>query len=280
MATNHRSYPPILPRTALQTLPQPLPRELRVTLTERLQGRRCQITRGFLAALNQNLLHAAPIAEQREIHAWLGGLSERGLTQLAQTFTAALRQWLAHGGTSRHRQSTANSATRSTATQALALERDNHMCVLTCGPEPQVAHIVPFSLARLGGPIQQTMPSIFAFLRVFAGPTVVRNLEAYLFGGHGSSCQINRVENLLSLRPDPHHDFGSGKFVLEPVGDPLGEIRSPTDVLTSYQLRFSWVTENRPAGEGAEHAWDLIQVWIQAYQYPRMRIQLYQTSHS
>ncbi|KAF8415562.1 hypothetical protein EV426DRAFT_698818 [Tirmania nivea] len=148
------------------------------------------------------------------------------------------------------RQPSVNTATRFTATQALALERDNHMCVLTCGPEPQVAHIVLFSLARLGGPIQKTTPSTFAFLRVFAGPTVVCNLEAYLFGGHGSNSQINRVENLLSLWPGAHHNFRSGKFVLEPVGDPLGEIRSPTDVLTPYQLQFSWVMENWQAGEG------------------------------
>ena len=93
MAANHPSYPPLLPRTVFQGSLQPLPRELRVRLTERMQqGRRCQITRGFLAALNRNLLYAAPIAEQQQIHTWLSRLSERQLTQLAQTFTAALRQ--------------------------------------------------------------------------------------------------------------------------------------------------------------------------------------------
>jgi len=147
------------------------------------------------------------------------------------------------------------------------------MCVLTCEPEPQVAHIVPFSLGRLGGPLQQTMPSLFTFLRVFAGPTILHSLETYLVGVPGSRGQINRLENLLSLCPTVHHHFGEGTFVLEPVGDPLAGIRSRTDVLPSYQVRFSWVTENRPipsrvegeeghpSPEGVEEeAWDLTQV--------------------
>lgn len=93
MATNHPNYPPLLPRTVLRSPLSPLPREVRVALTQRLQQRRhCQITRGFLAALNLNLLYAAPMAEQQQVHAWLRGLSERGLTRLAQSFTAALRQ--------------------------------------------------------------------------------------------------------------------------------------------------------------------------------------------
>lgn len=93
MVTDHPNYSPLLPRTALSHPLQPLPHELRVALTERLQYRQqSQITRGFLAAVNQNLLHAAPIAEQHLIHAWLRGQSARGLTRLAQHYTAALRQ--------------------------------------------------------------------------------------------------------------------------------------------------------------------------------------------
>ncbi|RPB22939.1 hypothetical protein L211DRAFT_884254, partial [Terfezia boudieri ATCC MYA-4762] len=147
--------------------------------------------------------------------------------------------------------------------------RDNNSCVLTCRLQPQVAQIVPFSLERLGGPLQQTMPNIETFLRVFAGPTVVRKLEQYLLQGHSSRNQIieiNRVENLLCLAPDAHYYFGSGYILLEPVGDPLAGIQRSTDVLSSYDVRFSWLTGNRP-GAGVrggsdlqEDAWDLTQV--------------------
>ncbi|RPB22947.1 hypothetical protein L211DRAFT_850354 [Terfezia boudieri ATCC MYA-4762] len=100
------------------------------------------------------------------------------------------------------------------------------------------------------------MPNIETFLRVFAGPTV----------GYGSRNQINLVENLLCLAQDAHYYFGSGYFVLEPVGNPLAGIQRSTDVLSSYDVRFSWLTGNRP-GAGVrgfndlqEDAWDLTQV--------------------
>ncbi|RPB22938.1 hypothetical protein L211DRAFT_884251 [Terfezia boudieri ATCC MYA-4762] len=243
MANNHPSYPPILPRAALFHPLRPLPHEVREALTQRLrQRRRCEVTRGFLAPLNQNLLFAAPADEQQQIMAWLRGQSERALTQLAQTFRAAMRQsgqksmcaslGLGAGGrTPMGIQAVTNPVSRSPVTRAL---------------QPQAAHIVPFSLGRLGGPLQQTMPNIETFLRVFVGPTVVHNLERYLLQGHGSRNQINRVENMLCLAADAHQYFGSGYFVLEPVGDPLAKIQRSTDVRVDNDFQ--------------EDAWDLTQV--------------------
>ncbi|KAF8451657.1 hypothetical protein BGX38DRAFT_1259469 [Terfezia claveryi] len=186
-----------------------------------------------------------------------------------------MRQWLDAGSrtaarqqaeTSSEPQSATSSGSQSTRTWELALARDDNSCVLTWRINPEVAHIVPFSLGRLGGLLRQTMPNIEAILRVLAGPKVVRNLEQYLLQGHGSRNQIDRVENLICLSPDAHYYFGSGYIVLEPVEDPLAGIQSSTDVLSSYDVRFSWVTGNRP-GTGVrvcndlqEDAWDLTQV--------------------
>ncbi|RPB22960.1 hypothetical protein L211DRAFT_869119 [Terfezia boudieri ATCC MYA-4762] len=264
MPNDHPSYPPLLPRSALLHPLRPLPHEVRLALTQRLRQRRsCEVTRGFLAALNQNLLFAAPADEQQQIMAWLRDQSESGLIQLAQTFTAAMRQWLAAGGRTAVRIQLETYRESQSTTTGLALARDNNLCVLTRQCLPQVAHIVPFSLA---GPLQQTMPIIEAFLRVFVGPTVVRNLEQYLLQGHSSRNPINRVENLLCLSPNAHQCFGLGHFVLEPVGDPLAGIQIPTDVLSSYEVRFSWISENRPGASARgrsgsqQDLWDLTQV--------------------
>ncbi|KAF8449986.1 hypothetical protein BGX38DRAFT_521621 [Terfezia claveryi] len=169
--------------------------------------------------------------------AWLRGQSERGLTHLAQTFTAAMRQWLAAGRRTAVRlQAVTNPASRSTTTRGLVsvlvvkvwASLTSHCC----------SYCTILS-GMLGGPLQQTVPTIEAFLRVFAGPTVVRNLEQKLLHGLGLLNQINRVENYC------HQYFGSEHFVLEPVGDPLARIQLSTDVLSSYAIRFSWLTENR-----------------------------------
>lgn len=55
-----------------------------------------EITRGFLAVVDQNIHHAEPTVKQHRIHAWLRGQSERWSAQLAQTFTAALKQCSGH----------------------------------------------------------------------------------------------------------------------------------------------------------------------------------------
>ncbi|KAF8451658.1 hypothetical protein BGX38DRAFT_1259470 [Terfezia claveryi] len=167
--------------------------------------------------------------EQQQIMAWLKGQSEEDLAQLAQTFTAAMRQWLAAGiRTAVRPQAETSSESQSTRTWDLSI----HSLLI-------LYHILS----------RQTLPNIEAFLRVLAGPTVVRNLEPYLLQGHGSRNQIDRAENLICLSPDAHYYFGSGYIVLEPVGEPLAGIQSSTDVLSSYDVRFSWVT-----GIGQERA--------------------------
>ena len=134
------------------------------------------------------------------------------------------------------------------------------MCVLTCGPRPEVAHIISYSFGRHAGPLDQTMPNVMAFLNVFAGPDVVSNINNYLMRptADGRGSQINRVENLLSLASQIHQGFGAGDFVLEPVGDPLEALRD-NDVLTSYQVRFSWLTESRPS-DLQQDRWNLEQL--------------------
>lgn len=93
-----------------------------------------------------------------------------------------------------------------------ALGRDRGMCVLTCEPRPEVAHIIPYSFGRHADPLNHTMPNVMAFLEVFAGRDVVNNINNYLMrpSAHGRGSQNNRVENLLSLAPIMHHGFGSG----------------------------------------------------------------------
>ena len=137
-----------------------------------------------------------------------------------------------------------------------ALERDFGMCVLTCEPQPGVAHIIPYSFGRHAGPLDQTTPNIMAFLHIFAGPDAVNNINNYLMRptAYGRGSQINRVENLLSLAPNIHQRFGSGNFVLEPVGDPLEALRD-NDVLRHTRLASPGsqrivprTSENRIAG--------------------------------
>ncbi|KAF8424388.1 hypothetical protein EV426DRAFT_665981 [Tirmania nivea] len=259
---DHPNYPPLLPRAVLQQPLRPFPHVLRQELTQQLQRRPCEITRAFLATVNLNLLFGSPAEEQRLVHTRLRGLSPRALTQLAQACTAALRQWRTTSGRPVARQEGVI-ITRSAHTRQLALERDSQMCVLTREPRPEVAHIIAYSLGRHAGALDQTMPNVMAFLEMFAGPGVVNNINNYLM--RPTACgesQINRVENLLCLAPGIHHLFGSGIFVLEPVGDPLSTLRDNREVLTSYQVRFSWLTENRPSVENPERqdSWDLEQL--------------------
>jgi len=114
-----------------------------------------------------------------------------------------------------------------------------------------------------------------------AGPSVVRQLKEYLFNATDTAgrTRINRLENLVCLSLSNHDMFGSGYFVLEPVGDPLASL-GDYGQLWSYEMKFSWVPQNKPRQgtrqvlvsdihvtdnsletvNGVERSWDLTQV--------------------
>jgi len=121
------------------------------------------------------------------------------------------------------------------------------MCVVSLSTTPVVvAHIVPYSVGRDPRVLEEAMPDLFRFLTFLAGPSVVRELEEYLLSTDArGQTRINRLENLICLSPDNHDRFGHGSFVLEPVGDPLAGLRDDGQ-LWSYEVRFSWVPENKP----------------------------------
>jgi len=129
--------------------------------------------------------------------------------------------------------------------------------------------------------LEEARPDVFQFLTFLAGPSVVRQLKEYLFNATDTAgrTRINRLENLVCLSPTNHDMFGRGYFVLEPVGDPLASLGDHGQ-LWSYEVKFSWVPQNKPrqgtrkilmAGihvsdhsldtvNGVERSWDLTQV--------------------
>lgn len=111
-----------------------------------------------------------------------------------------------------------------------------------------MAHIIPYSFGRHAGPLRSSMPNVYRFLRVFAGPSVVDCLDQYFMvsAGAGGRTSINRLENLLCLLPASHDYFGQGLCILEPVGDPLGGLGDEEDSLESYNVHFTWLTRQHP----------------------------------
>jgi len=130
--------------------------------------------------------------------------------------------------------------------------------------------------------LEEARPDVFLFLTFLAGPSVVRRLKEYLFNPtdtSGRTTRINRLENLVCLSPDNHGRFGRGLYVLEPVGDPLASLGDHRK-LWSYEVRLSWVPQNKPRQgtrqvlvsdihvsdnsldtvNGVERGWDLTQV--------------------
>ena len=104
-----------------------------------------------------------------------------------------------------------------------------------------------YSVGRHYGPLEATMPNVFQFLSVSAGPTVIERINNYLLMpvSPGGRNNINRLENLLCLSANCHELFGHGIFVLEPLGDPLERLTDETQTLNEYDVRFSWVAQHR-----------------------------------
>jgi len=92
-------------------------------------------------------------------------------------------------------------------------------------------------------------PHFWGFLRMFLGDITTSNIETYLMqpstnNSHPTS--INRLENVIAMATHVHHQFGTGKIILEPVGDPLADVSS-TNPLTTYDVRFSYLHKNSEA---------------------------------
>ncbi|RPB20269.1 hypothetical protein L211DRAFT_841950 [Terfezia boudieri ATCC MYA-4762] len=121
------------------------------------------------------------------------------------------------------------------------------MCVVSLSSDPEVTHIVPYSIGRDPRVLEEARPDVFQFLTFLAGPSVVRQLKEYLLNSTDARgrTRINRLENLICLSPDNHNRFGRGLFVLEPVGDPLAGLGDDGQ-LWSYEVKFSWLPQNKP----------------------------------
>ncbi|RPB22436.1 hypothetical protein L211DRAFT_338628 [Terfezia boudieri ATCC MYA-4762] len=88
---------------------------------------------------------------------------------------------------------------------AINWERDNNLCVLSLSSDPEVAHIVPYSIGRYPRLFEEARPDVFQFLNI-PGRSIDKNQS---------------IGILVCLDPANHTKFGRGLFVLEPVGDPL-----------------------------------------------------------
>lgn len=89
----HPNYPRLLPQAALLGPLSPYPIAMRNAITARLQaGRSVEITRGFLAICNLNLLQYASMSDLTYIQRELASSSSRQITSLSQSISLALRE--------------------------------------------------------------------------------------------------------------------------------------------------------------------------------------------
>ncbi|KAF8475485.1 hypothetical protein BDZ91DRAFT_182647 [Kalaharituber pfeilii] len=138
----------------------------------------------------------------------------------------------------------------------MAKERDNGTCIVSGSTlAVQIAHIFPYSAGNLPG--FENKPNLVKLLELFAGPQVLARLKDYLgpTGSEPTRTHINRLENLICLGMLEHHYWRRGLFVLEPVGDPLAALPTPTSPLVEYSVRVSWLTRN-----SADQKLDMTQV--------------------
>ena len=89
----HPNYPRLVPQAALFGPLSPYPIAMRNAITARLQDDRVvEITRGFLAICNLNLLEYAPLSDLTYIQRELAHSSSRQVTALSQSIALGLRQ--------------------------------------------------------------------------------------------------------------------------------------------------------------------------------------------
>ncbi|KAF8432168.1 hypothetical protein BGX38DRAFT_262227 [Terfezia claveryi] len=98
MQNPHPNYPPLLPRTALVGPLRPYPVAWRNEITARLRGRGIAISRAFLALCNLNLLDYAPLEDRNHIRTSLQNSTDRQITELSESLTLALREYLTISG--------------------------------------------------------------------------------------------------------------------------------------------------------------------------------------
>ncbi|MCJ1346527.1 hypothetical protein MMC31_004744, partial [Peltigera leucophlebia] len=112
-----------------------------------------------------------------------------------------------------------------------------HFCVL--------AQEVNMVFRSLGKSQNDSESSLWRVLQMFWGEEATMKLKQTIFGsrpfmGPNSRTYINQLFNMITLSPDIHAIWGKGKFILEPVDEPVN----------SYQqnLRLQWVPPRRSSG--------------------------------
>lgn len=124
------------------------------------------------------------------------------------------------------------------------LELDNHQCVILKTANPEVCHLVPFSVNDEEDKRKNFFYKLFGTNLLFNGRAQGQRIRRYFTSSLGIS---DKKWNMISLERQLHHWWGKFYFGLECLG-PVYLPDKPKGIST-LQLRFHWMPRNTRPGQ-------------------------------